>query len=193
MATTITGRNFEVTAEIHELLEKKLAKISDKLFDDVIDIRVVLQVEKYRNMCEILMTGKDHDVKTMQESDDSMQDAINSAVDHVKRQAQKNRETIRDHHRKDGVRSKEAVTDWTVNVLDPGNLRHDEEVGSTQRAPRIIKSTNLAIRTMSIEDAALRLDESRNEFIVFRDSDNDRVSVIYKRQDENLGLISPEF
>ena len=31
------------------------------------------------------------------------------------------------------------------------------------------------------------------EFIVFRDIDNDKVSVIYKRTDNNLGLIAPEF
>jgi putative sigma-54 modulation protein len=46
---------------------------------------------------------------------------------------------------------------------------------------------------MSIEQAALHLDDSKNEFIVFRDIDTDQVSVIYKRRDNNLGLISPEF
>jgi putative sigma-54 modulation protein len=46
---------------------------------------------------------------------------------------------------------------------------------------------------MSIEHAALMLDDSRNEFTVFRDVDTEKVSVIYKRKDGNLGLISPEF
>jgi putative sigma-54 modulation protein len=101
MSTEITGRNFEVTPEIRDLLDRKLNRIEDKLFDDVIDVRVVLQVEKYRNICEILITGRDHDVKAVQESDTSMQDAINAAVDHAKRQAQKHREKLRDHHRHD--------------------------------------------------------------------------------------------
>ena len=191
MPTTITGRNFEVTPDIRSLLEKKLAKIEDKLFADVIDVRCVLQVEKYRNICEILIVGKEHDVKSVQESGESMQDAINAAIDHLKRQAQKNRKKIRDHHRKDGnhVKAEQAVTDWTVQVLEPGRLR---ETGDHNR-PRIIKTNNLPIRPMSIEEAALRLDDSKNEFIVFRDIDRDKVSVIYKRQDGNLGLISPEF
>ena len=188
MATGIIGRNFEVTDDIRALVEKKLAKIVDRLFADVIDIRVVLQVEKYRNICEILIVGKEHDVKSIQESDESMQDAINAALDHVKRQAQKNRKTIRDHHRKDGSREKTAVSAWTVRVLEPGRLR---ETGDHNR-PRIIKTNNLPIRPMSIEDAAQRLDESKNEFIVFRDLDTDKVSVIYKRRDNNLGLIAPE-
>jgi putative sigma-54 modulation protein len=186
-ATEITGRNYEIPPDIREMVTKKLAKIEEKLFDDVIDIRVVLQVEKYRNICEILMTGRDHDVKTAQESDESMQDAINSAIDHLKRQAQKNRKKLRDHHRKDGA--KPAISEWAVQVLEPAQLREETE----ERLPRIVKTNNIAIRPMSIEEAALRLDDSKNEFIVFRDIDTDKVSVIYKRRDSNLGLISPEF
>ena len=188
MATEITGRNYEVTADIRAMLEKKLAKIQDKLFDDVIDVRCVLQVEKYRNICEVLIVGKEHDVKTVQESDESMQDAINQAIDHLKRQAQKNRKKIRDHHRRAG-NGRKSVAEWAVQVLEPGNLR---EMGDHNR-PRIVKTNNIAIRPMSIEEAALRLDDLKNEFIVFRDIDTDKVSVIYKRRDNNLGLIAPEF
>ncbi|HXA16780.1 MAG TPA: ribosome-associated translation inhibitor RaiA [Thermoanaerobaculia bacterium] len=191
MATTITGRKYEVTGDIRALITKKLDKIVDKLFDDVIEVRVVLQVQKYRNLCEILITGKEHDVKAAQESGESMQDAINLALDHVKRQAQKNRSTIRDHHRKAGSLNKATanlVTQWSVQVLEPGKLRQS----GPKRLPRIIKTNNLAILPMTIEDAAESLDGSKNEFIVFRDLDTDRISVMYKRRDNNLGLIAPE-
>ena len=187
MATEISGRNYEITPDIREMLEKKIAKVTERLFDDVIDVRVVLQVEKYRNICEILIVGKEHDVKTIQESDESMQDAINAAIDHVKRQAQKNRKKIRDHRR--GAGNGRVVNEWMVQVLEPGQLR----VTDDQKAPRIVKTNNLPIRPMSIEEAALRLDDSKNEFIVFRDIDSDKVSVIYRRRDNNLGLIAPEF
>ena len=186
MATGIIGRNFEVTPDIRELIEKKLNRIVNKLFDDVIEYRCVLQVEKYRNICEIIIVGKEHDVKAVQESDESMVDAINATIDHLKRQAQKHREKIRDHHRKSGNQDKteDRVTDWTVQVIDPKKIRLTTK--------RIIKTNNLPIRPMSIEEAAMRLDDSKNEFIVFRDLDTDKVSVIYKRRDNNLGLIAPE-
>ena len=183
MATQITGRNFDVTPEVRDLLSKKLTKVEERLFDEVVDVRVVLQVEKYRNICEIMIVGKEHDVKTIQESDESMQDAINASIDHVKRQAQKNRKKIRDHR---AGRSKSAPpSEWAVQVLEGG--------GETASPRRIIKTTNLPIRPMSIEHAALLLDDSTNEFIVFRDVDTEKVSVIYKRRDQNLGLIAPEF
>ncbi|HEX7151837.1 MAG TPA: ribosome-associated translation inhibitor RaiA [Thermoanaerobaculia bacterium] len=194
MATEISGRNFEVTPDIRELVERKLAKIQEKLFDDVIEVRVVLQVEKYRNICEIFIVGKDHDVKTIQTSDESMADAVNAAMDHLKRQAQKNRKKLRDHHRNEGNGAMYTpdITEWAVQVLEPGNLTESSSDDGDTR-PRIIKSNNLPIRPMSIEEAALRLDESKNEFIVFRDIDTDQVAVLYKRQDNNLGLIAPEF
>jgi putative sigma-54 modulation protein len=191
MATEISGRNYDIPPEVRNLVETKLAKIQDKLFDDVIDVRVVMQVEKYRNICEILITGKEHDVKSVQTSDESMQDAVNSALDHVKRQAQKNRKKIRDHHRHgngDNAFTPD-ITEWAVQVLEPGNLRDEQN----DNMPRIIKTNNIPIRAMSIEQAALHLDDSKNEFIVFRDIDTDQVSVIYKRRDNNLGLIAPEF
>ena len=180
MTTEITGRNFDVTPEVRDLLSRKLSKVEERLFDDVIDVRVVLQVEKYRNICEIIMIGKDHDVKTIQQSDESMHDAINASIDHVKRQAQKNRNKIRDHR---GGRSRQP-SEWEVQVL---------EGGDNSGPRRIIKTTNLTIRPMSIEHAALMLDDSKNEFIVFQDIDTEKISVIYKRRDNNLGLIAPEF
>ncbi|MDQ3283613.1 MAG: ribosome-associated translation inhibitor RaiA [Acidobacteriota bacterium] len=191
MATEISGRNYEIPPDVRGLIETKLAKIEQKLFDDVIDVRVVLQVEKYRNICEILIKGKEHDVKSVQSSDESMQDAVNSALDHVKRQAQKNRKKIRDHHRHgngDNAFTPD-ITEWAVQVLEPGRLTHEDDT----TMPRIIKTNNIPIRSMSIEQAALHLDDSKNEFIVFRDIDTDQVSVIYKRRDNNLGLIAPEF
>jgi ribosome hibernation promoting factor len=188
MATEISGRNYEIPANIRDMVEKKLAKIQERLFDDVIEVRVVLQVEKYRNICEVIIVGKEHDVKAVQESDESMQDAVNLTMDHLKRQAQKNRKKLRDHHRGAG-NGRQSVTEWNVQVLEPGQLR---ETGDHNR-PRIIRTNTLPIRPMSIEEAALRLDDSKNEFIVFRDLDSDKVSVIYKRRDNNLGLIAPEF
>ncbi len=98
----ISARNFAVTPEIRQLIESRLNRVEDRLFSDVISARVVLTVEKYRNTCEIFIAGRNYDVKTVQESGLSMVDAINLAIDHAKRQAQRHHEKIRDHHKTDG-------------------------------------------------------------------------------------------
>lgn len=181
MRIEISGRNYEITDRIREMINSKLEKLK-KYFNDIIEIRCVLMVEKYRNTCEMIILGKDYDVKSTQEAD-SMEDAILSTLDHLKRQAQKSQKKIRDHRRKE----KSLLPDnWTVQVLEPAQLR-------TEAGPRIIQTNSLPIRPMSIEQAALMLDGSKNEFIVFQDVDTSKVTVIYRRRDNNFGMIAPEF
>jgi putative sigma-54 modulation protein len=58
---------------------------------------------------------------------------------------------------------------------------------------RVIKRSVLSIKPMSVEEAALQLEGSTNDFVVFKDALSEQVSVLYKRRDANYGLISPEF
>jgi putative sigma-54 modulation protein len=74
---------------------------------------------------------------------------------------------------------------WPVEVLEKTSL-------NTGTQPRIIKSSFLSIKPMSLDEAALHLESSKNDFVVFRDANNDQISVLYKRRDSNYGLISPE-
>jgi putative sigma-54 modulation protein len=45
---------------------------------------------------------------------------------------------------------------------------------------------------MSVEEAAMRIEGSREEVVVFRDSGSEKLSVLYKRSDGDFGLIVPE-
>ncbi len=185
MNVEITGRNYEVTDKIRNLLNTKLSRVT-KFFEDIIEIRCVLNVEKYRNICEIIIIGKLQDTISKQEAD-TMEDAVNSATEHIKTLAQKGRKKITQKRRSPG-RSAQMLDNWTVQVMEPGLLRNENE-----KTPRVIRTSNLPIRPMSIEQAAMTLDDSKNEFIVFRDLDTDKVTVIYRRHDQNFGMIAPEF
>ena len=182
MNVEISARNYEVTDKVRKLISTKLSKI-EKFFEDVIEARWVLKVEKKSHICEIHIHGKLQDVDTTQKAE-TMDEAIQLAVDHLKRQAQKNRAKIKDFRRGRTVPVKAAAKNWKVSVLQPGNLRSDDA------KPRIVKTSKLPIRPMSIEQAALMLDDSKNEFIVFRDLDTSQITVLYKRKDKNFGMIA---
>ena len=40
---------------------------------------------------------------------------------------------------------------------------------------------------MSVDDAALRLEAGQEAFVVFRNTDTESVSILYRRKDGNLG------
>jgi putative sigma-54 modulation protein len=59
-------------------------------------------------------------------------------------------------------------------------------------ARRTVRTTRYAVKPMSIEDAALRLESGDDTFVVFRNADTDAVSIVHRRKDGTLGLIEPD-
>ena len=111
--------------------------------------------------------------------------AIQEAVDKLEIQARRAKTRLKDHKKRAGS---EAKTDqgWGVDVLERESIASGE--------PRIVERSSIPIKPMSIEEAVLQLDDSKpGIFWYFRNSSNDRVNVLYRRQDKNLGLITPEF
>ena len=45
---------------------------------------------------------------------------------------------------------------------------------------------------MTLDEAALEMDGRGNDVFVFRDATTERVTVLFRRKDGNLGLIEPE-
>lgn len=180
MNVEYVARNFEMDDRIREFTNDKLAKVI-KFLDEPVEIRVTLEKEKHRQSAELRLAHRFGLIQAHEETDD-MFDAVNLAVDKAEKQARRSRKKFMDKRRKaDRVNGQQ----WPIEVLERAS------VGGGGK-PRIIKSGVLSIKPMSIDEAALELDDSKNGFVVFRDSVSDQVSVLYRRNDDNYGLITPE-
>ena len=97
MNLNITGRHLEVTPAIRQHVTDKLAKIKSH-FDNVIDVDVILSVEKLQQKAEANMhiSGKTIFVES---EDSDMYVAIDSMIDKLDRQVIKHKEkfTARRH------------------------------------------------------------------------------------------------
>ncbi len=56
MNITITGRNFEVTSDVRDYAEKRIKKI-EKYFNQLIEVLVVMNVQKLDHIVDILVNG----------------------------------------------------------------------------------------------------------------------------------------
>ena len=106
-----------------------------------------------------------------------MYQSLSQTVAKLEKQALKIKSKITDKNHK---KNKSAIT----------TSRTDEAPAAPRRG-RIINARRYAIKPMSDEEAAMMLDDSVDSFLVFRNAENQRVSVIYKRKDGNYGLIQP--
>lgn len=179
MKIDFTGRHFTVDDSIRQYAGTKLEKLA-RFLDEPVDVQVILEVEKRRQIAELHVSHR-HGVLQATEVADEMQDAIHAVVDKAEKQARRARKKHMDKKRR--VRNHQH---WPLEVLEASSV-------APGTLPRVIKTTSLPIKPMTIDEAALELDRSKNEFFVFLDSATDRVSVIFRRQDSHYGLIAPEF
>ncbi len=180
MKTEIIGRNVQVDDRLRNLVEKKLPKLG-RFLDEPVEIRVTLAAEKHTHVAELHASHRFGVLQASEETEGNFLDAINRLLDRVEEQARRSHEKVVDKRR----RADRSNHRWPVEILD------QESVGGGA-VPRVIETSHLAIKPMTIEEAALELDDTEYGFVVFRDSVSDRLSVLYKRKDQNYGLIAPE-
>jgi len=183
MRIEFLGRGYQAGDDLKAYTEERVGKFT-RFLEAPLEIRVVFVLERHLHRAEIHVLHRHGALLAEQESSD-MRDAVASACESLEAQAKRARKRFMDRRRR-AARSAEAESHWPVDVVERQSLRADG-------APRIIKSSLLRIKPMSIEEAALHLESSENGFVVFRDSTSERVSVLYRRKDEHLGLIAPEF
>lgn len=109
MNLNVTGHHIEVTPAIRDYVTDKLGRVT-RHFDHVIDVNVILSVEKLVQKAEVNVhvSGKDIFVKS---EDADLYAAIDSLVDKLDRQVVKHKEMHGGPNRGSGGKHQAAVTE----------------------------------------------------------------------------------
>jgi putative sigma-54 modulation protein len=124
--------------------------------------------------------------------------SIDRAVDRLQNLMRRYKGRIQDHHKK-----ALSITDMQVNVLkrpyDELAEINDEIEMEKQQAmleefapPKIIGSEVKPLKTLTTDEALMKMDLSGDSFLVFRCQEDLKLKVLYRRTDGNYGLIKPE-
>ena len=183
MSVEFTGRNVQVTPTLKELAQERAQKLERHLGGPA-SVRVVLSHEKHRFGAEIIATHRRRRWKAQQETADPRA-AVTMAFEKIHAQAKRDSEKRRDRRYR------------AVSAAPPLGRRGAQPPAplaeAAPAAPRVVRGAQRSpVKPVSVEEAALRLKNSRQEFLVFRDSSNERISILYRRRDGDFGLIVPE-
>lgn len=176
MKIEYTGRNLDVPSAVKALVTRKLLKLQ-KVLGSITHVRVTLGADKHRRKAEVLIASPHLSLQADEEGAD-LDAALTRVLDKLTRQAQRRIGKLQSRRRKT-VRPTAA---WS-GVF---------EGAPAQDRPRVVSTKRLTVRPMTVADAAARVAGSDEELVVFRDSQTERVSVVYKRKDGGLGLLEPE-
>jgi putative sigma-54 modulation protein len=178
--TIVKGKNVEVPERVRDYAERRLRRL-DRLLDDRSDVIVELANEQHRSAADAHMADVTLVIngRTLHShaAGSSYQVAIDEVVDKVERQAV-------DYKEKPRLRARPEEEKQILRRLADGTATP----GSEQR---IVKFKRFAIEPMFEEDAVTRMEELGHTFFVFVNAENERVSVLYRRDDGDYGIIEP--
>jgi putative sigma-54 modulation protein len=169
-----TARQATLTPEIKAYCEKRLGRLKG-LVGDVLDVNVILIVQKNRNKAEINVRAKGGGLVVVEETLDMM-DSLNRAFDNLEKKVRKERVKGRDRRRRGGRERK---------VLTP-------VLEAPVPEKRVIRSQHFSLKPMSIEEALIQIDIKSKEVFLFRREGSEEWAVIYRRKDGHYGLVEPE-
>jgi putative sigma-54 modulation protein len=180
MKITYTGRQVELAPAQLKRLEARFSKIG-KLLDGKreCEAHVILSLERHLHHAEATVNYFNHQFVGLGSSDDLFT-AIHSAAEKLEKQALKTRTKWRDTKRTPRKVSSEAEA-------EPVSTTEIETESGTERRIYHINHHHKR-KPMTLDEALLEMDRGR-DYLVYRDAETDRISVLVRRRDGDFDLV----
>jgi putative sigma-54 modulation protein len=174
MKVSVTFRNTEGEDWQKEYVAERLDKLK-KYIDNPVDARVILSVEKFRNTAEINLLANGLNINSKEEEKEMVL-AVDNAIEKIERQLKKRKEKIR------GFKNNSARSG------EPDSESQGEE-GEELPETKVVETRKIVLKPMSIDDAVMEMETTKNRFVIYRDSSTENVNVIYRREDGEFALL----
>jgi len=176
MKLNIRGDKVTVTSAMKECLEENLEKLN-KYFENPEDIEanVLVKVRGLEQIIEVTALTKRFTLRA-EESNENFYAAVDLVVAKLERQIRKNKDRLNKKYK-------------NVEKLE-FNFDYDDKKEEEENESSIVKRKDISMKPMDEEEAMLQIELLNHDFFVFKNIDEECVSVLYKRKDGNYGIIN---
>ena len=180
MRTIVKGKNIDVPDAVRQYAERKSRRL-ERFLDDRTDAIIELSVERHRSaddqrIAEVTLVIDGQTLRGRADAS-TWEAAIDEVVDKVERRAV-------DHREKPRVRARGTEEKGILAKIADGT-------SDAARERRVVKTKRFGIEPMFEEDAIAEMETLGHAFFIFVNAENERLNVLYRRQDGDYGLIEP--
>ncbi len=194
MQIIIKGKNFVISDRIREYVEKKLGKL-DRYLPDVSEARVEITQEKTksakdRNSVQITLRANGTFLRA-EERSEAIYAAIDTCVDKIQRQIVRYKGKRVDRWQGQNKKAQQQLQQEEVMLMP----ELDDEVLAAiaeEQERKIVRTKTFLVNPMTEDEAVEQMELLGHNFFVFYNANLGRMNVIYRRADQNYGLLDPE-
>jgi putative sigma-54 modulation protein len=189
----VTGRHVNVTEAMKAYAIDKLSKL-DRIAQQIIDVNVIMDIQKLQHRVDIIMKYGHTIIKSTGITTD-MYISVDQAVAKLESQLKRYMQRLHDWHAKN--RKVIEVPERVYQAIDEdeANVAIEKEVaaGHAKELPhRILRTEKQPLKILTDQEAIMKMELSGAPCIVYRCEEDEKLKVIYRREDGHYGVISPE-
>ena len=176
MKITLRGKNIEITEAIEEKVSEKLSKL-DKYFivSENVEAKVLVRTYPYGQKIEVTIPTE-YVLLRAEVVDQDLYNAIDLVIDKLEGQFRKYKTRL-------NRKSKDNKLAFNLASIEP--LEEEEE-------DVLVKTKTITPKPMDMEEAIMQMELIGHSFFVYRDTETDAISIVYRRNDGDYGLIETE-
>lgn len=202
MKIHVSGRRLDVGDALRGHIEDRMAAIAEKFLDRTIDCQVTVGKEghQFHADCSLHLP---HAIRMQAEAlGGDAKAAFELVAEKIEKQLRRHKRRLKDRHLKSrlGREAEEAMIARAYILAPdengeegfgeaPGFEPADGDAG--EDVPVIIAESRTGIPYATVGDAVMLMDLSDLPALMFRNRRNDRLNVVYRRQDGNIGWVDP--
>ena len=175
----LAKNNVEISETIRAYVEKKVGKLGRYLStidEGKVEIsREGAKLPEQRFTVQVTLDSRGVLIRAQEKSKD-MRTAIDRVVDALSKRIERYKGKLYDKSR-------------GVSFARQGAAIEEEEI---EPPKRVVKTKRFSVKPMPIDEAMNQMELLGHDFFLFVDADTDRLSLLYRRDDGNYGLIEPE-
>lgn len=177
MKITLRGKNIEITEAIEEKVSEKLSKL-DKYFivSENVEAKVLVRTYPYGQKIEVTIPTE-YVLLRAEVVDQDLYNAIDLVIDKLEGQ-------IRKYKTRLNRKSKDNKLAFNLASIEPLEDEEEEDV--------LVKTKTITPKPMDMEEAIMQMELIGHSFFVYRDTETDAISIVYRRNDGDYGLIETE-
>ena len=197
---SILGKQIEITDSIRNYVFDKLEKL-ERFSPHLIDVVVTLDKQKLDCSCSILVNFYFFHIKVTKHKN-TLYEAVDFAADRLLKLIRKYKTKLQSTRAKDL-----STVDIHVNVIEPlsddvraindeiiaENVREKQEkYEDPYKKHKVIAKEMIPLKTLTQDEAIMKIELSGEQFFIFRDEEDQKLKVIYRREDGNFGIVQVE-
>jgi ribosomal subunit interface protein len=191
MQITVAGKQVELSDALRTRVSNSMDIIAAKYFDHALEAHVTFSRARSFFTCDInVHAGRGLQLRGEGEAVDA-NTAFDDAAEHIAKRLRRYRRRVNDHHRDMGTREEpEAARQYILRdddaAIDGADGRTPDEAFAT-----VVAETQTEIAILSVGEAVMRMDLADQAVMMFRNSANGVLNVVYRRGDGHIGWIDP--